>query len=80
LNEYNFYNSENYIELYEELEDAFKDNDTETAIEIILDIEQAEINFNEKLPWWYKARWKIGNSEEVAKEARKIYNENIKQF
>ena len=75
--QYTFENTDIYKSLYDELEQSFKDNDTILAMEIIGDIEQAKINFKAKLPWWYKARWQIGNSQEVEQEARRLYKQNI---
>ncbi len=75
--QYTFENTDIYKSLCDELEQSFKDNDTILAMEIIGDIEQAKINLKAKLPWWYKARWQIGNSQEVEQEARKLYKQNI---
>lgn len=77
MSNYDFYKSDKYKELFDEITEAHEDNDVDTGIEIIFDIEQAKKDFDDNLPWWYKARWQIGNSQEVEQEARKLYKQNI---
>ena len=77
MTNFNFYKSNAYLELMDELEE--NKNDVETCIDIIADIETAKKNFNSSLPWWYKARWSAiyTTDPEVYKEACNIYNKEI---
>ena len=75
--DYDFYQSDEFKELFAELEEAYDDMDIDTGIDIMLDMKQAEKDFESNLPWWYKARWDNSKSREIQIEARKIYTKNI---
>ena len=73
---FNFYCSDIYKSLSDELEEAYKANDVELCIGIISDIETAKKNFNSKLPWWIKLRWDSSDLG-IYKDAKKEYERNI---
>ena len=76
---YNFYCSDIYKSLFNELEEAYKANEVELFVDIMADIETARKNFKAKLPWWYRARWKACPVEDPRRwlEAKREYEKNI---
>ncbi len=81
---YNFYCSDIYKSLFNELEEAQEmiesgDLCNDTIMDWIADIETAKKNFVKSLPWWYKMRWSdlYMTDPETYKEALKEYEKNI---
>ena len=54
---FDFYESDRFKALNDELQEAHEVMDVETGIDIMADIETAKKNFNKSLPWFYSARW-----------------------
>ena len=77
---FDFYESDRFKTLNDELQEANEAMDVETGIDIMADIEVARKNFNKSLPWFYSARWDFNlmlNDPETYKEALKEYEKNI---
>ena len=76
---YDFYKSDVYLGLYSELVESYELGDIEDACDIFMEIEQERVDFESKLPDWYKLRWSNLYLTDPAtyKEVMNEYKKNI---